>query len=141
MQKVYCCVIERSYAKKLLEVHPENSNELITKFDTAPAPISIVREISKDDADKLGYYLGVFVNSCESDFKAPECFVFATSGNVHHHAYKDKPETTHVMITMDKNEDKKYYKRILEHILDCIDAEYDNEYEVTMQIRGIKNEE
>ena len=41
---------------------------------------------------------------------------------------------------MDKNEDKDYYTRILEHILDVIDAEYDKEYEVNMQIRGIKDE-
>mgnify|MGYP000164057904 CR=1 FL=1 len=82
--------------------------------------------------------MGLALNTKSSKFTCI-CFV-STSGNVYHHSYKDKPETTSVVITMDKNEDKDYYTRILEHILDVIDAEYDNEYEVNMQIRGIKDE-
>lgn len=140
MQKVYCCVIERSYAENLLKQQPETAEKVFAMFAKAPSPISAIHEISKDGIEKLGYCLGYSFNVQEF-MGAPSCTVFATSGTVRYYTYDDKPETTFVMITMDKNEDKDYYTRILEHILDCIDAEYDNEYEVTMQIRGIKNEE
>lgn len=139
MQKIYCCVIERAYAERMLKEHPDGVERLFKLFDKAPAPISVIHETSKDDIEKLGYCMGLALNTKELQ-NSPDCFVFATSGNVYHHSYKDKPETTSVVITMDKNEDKDYYTRILEHILDVIDAEYDKEYEVTLQIRGIEDE-
>lgn len=139
MQKIYCCVIERAYAERVFQEHPDGVERLFKLFDKAPAPISVIHETSKDDIEKLGYCMGLTLNTKELQ-GSPDCFVFATSGNVYHHSYKNRPEITLVALTMDKNEDKDYYTRILEHILDVIDAEYDKEYEVNMQIRGIKDE-
>lgn len=139
MQKIYYCVIERSYAERVLKEHPDGVERLFKLFDKAPAPISVIHETSKDNIEKLGYCMGLALNTNECQ-GSPDCFVFATSGNVYHHSYKNRPEITLVALTMDKNEDKDYYKRILEHILDVIDAEYDKEYEVTLQIRGIEDE-
>lgn len=139
MQKIYYCVIERSYAERVLKEHPDGVERLFKLFDKAPAPISVIHETSKDNIEKLGYCMGLALNTNECQ-GSPDCFVFATSGNVYHHSYKNRPEITSVVLTMDKNEDKDYYTRILEHILDVIDAEYDNEYEVTLQIRGIEDE-
>lgn len=139
MQKIYCCVIERAYAERVLKEHPDGVERLFKLFDKAPAPISVIHETSKDDIEKLGYCMGLALNTNECQ-GSPDCFVFATSGGVKYHSYKNRPEITLVALTMDKNEDKDYYTRILEHILDVIDAEYDKEYEVTLQIRGIEDE-
>ena len=83
MQKIYCCVIERSYAERVSKKYPDDVERLFKLFDKAPAPISVIHEISKDDIEKLGYCMGLALNTKELQ-NSPDCFVFATSGNVYH---------------------------------------------------------
>lgn len=93
MQKIYCCVIERAYAERVFQEHPDGVERLFKLFDKAPAPISVIHETSKDDIEKLGYCMGLTLNTKELQ-GSPDCFVFATSGSVNYHSYKNKPETT-----------------------------------------------
>lgn len=75
MQKIYCCVIERAYAERVLKEHPDDVERLFKLFDKAPAPISVIHETSKDDIEKLGYCMGLALNTKELQ-NSPDCFCY-----------------------------------------------------------------